>query len=85
MKKETAKTQAAREWLHQNPYIEVLDALENSGKELVYKEFSTVFWNDSDPKFFMPGHYSPLSWAIDAVFVYGYLMGKADSERESKA
>ena len=82
MRKETEKTQAAREWLHRNPYIEVLESIEANGKELVYKEFSTVFCNDSDPKNFMPGHYSPFGWAEDAVFVYGYLMGKAAAHEQ---
>lgn len=75
MKKETAKTQAAREWLHQNPYNEIFDSITASGKDLLYREFSKVFWNDSDPRCFIPGHYSPFGWAEDAIFVYGYILG----------
>ena len=83
MKKETAKTQAAREWLHQNPYNEVFDYITANGKDLLYTEFATVFCHDSDPRYFTPGTYTPLGWAIDAVFVYGYILGMEIAKRGS--
>ena len=69
----------ALSWLEENDPLDVVDSIINESGidvEAVYREFSTVYSNNTDINDF-PGTYSPMGWGERAIFVYGYQLGRA--------
>ena len=73
---------AAFEWLRSHNPLEVIDGMPDGDMhEEIYREFSSVYFDHTDPKDH-PGFYSPMNWALRAAFVYGYLLGCEASAAE---
>ena len=80
--KNPEKKQACLEWLKKTPYIEVLSNLEEEN-DLIYQGFYDAFCERYPITEARLGTYSPLTWAQEATFVYGYILGMETAKRGS--